>query len=199
MNNRRTMLLLATIFAVLVVVVWWQGHEQNSIPLDNNDSTADPGVSQTPDPTEPSTTFTRLYTEMAVLDIQAIRLEDPNTGEKFTISRSQDGNWTAPDSRGELDLEAASNIARTVALMLYERSIPTTEETDLSQYGFGSKGRLLIQTVMNNGESHAIAIGAFTPSGNTYYAVVNDKNDVYLLERGQVDFLINYLRNPPLT
>jgi hypothetical protein len=203
--NRRGLVVLAILFAGLVALVMLQGRDQPAPPIAVDEISPEvpqtPAVdaTATPQPTEPAANFTRLYPEMAVLDIQAIRLEDPNSGEKFTISRGEDGQWTAPENEGTLDTEAASNIARTVALLLYERIIEADEQTELNQYGFSPNGRLFIQVVMRNGETHAIGVGAFTPSGGAYYAVISENDDIYLLERGQMDFLMNYLSNPPLT
>ena len=76
-----------------------------------------PAVVPTPTPAASPTPLglLRVFPQMAVLDIQGIRLENPTTGDSFTIARDDSGNWTAPGQGGELDTQAASSIALTTA------------------------------------------------------------------------------------
>jgi hypothetical protein len=176
--NRRTLLILGIIFLVLLAVTFAQNYVANQIT-----------------PTPPIVLL-RIFPEMAVLDIQAIQLRNYDSSLSFTISRAPDGTWTAPDSQGTLNVEAASNIARSVVLLPYQRTVPEVE--NLADYGFENRGILLIQVLLANGEQHVVAIGGLTPTGTSYYTLVDDRPEVYLVERGAIDFLTNYLLTPPV-
>jgi hypothetical protein len=137
---------------------------------------------------------------MTVLDIQAIRLRDPQSDKSFVISRDANGNWTAPGSEGSLDTNAASNIAKTVVLMPYKQSVALETNPDLTQYGFQPNASLLVDILLSStSDGHVIAVGGLSPDGLEYYVLVDDKPQVFLIERGAVDYLKTQLTKPPLT
>lgn len=185
MNNRRNLFILAAVFVALAVITLLQDRQitQQAAP-------------PTPAPTG---TFQRIFPDMAVLDIQAIRLENPQTGDTFTISRADDGTWTAPGSEQTLDMEVATAIARTIVLLPYVESLPLIEDSELEMYGFQPGPRLFIQVLVSNGDAHIVAIGGLTPSQSAYYALVDEREMVYLLEAHAVAFLVTTLETPPLT
>lgn len=136
---------------------------------------------------------------MTVNDIAAIRLRDPNTDAAFIISRNNTGNWTAPQSEGVLDMDAASTIAKTVVLLPYNTTKSIENDAELKTYGFDPYGILAVEILLQDNQQHAIAIGSLSPSQLVYYAVVDDKKQVYFLERAAVDYLLTQLNHPPLT
>jgi hypothetical protein len=182
MRNRRTLLVFIVIFAALMIVAYLQTR-----------------LAPTPLATTVPTPFLeRVFPELAVLDIQAIRLEDPNDGRVFTINRAANGEWTAPDSEGVLDAESATLIARTIALLPYQRTLGTTDDTDLAQFGFDPNGQLFIQVLRTDGSANIIAIGGLTPSQVAYYALVDEREGLYLIESGPIRFLLDFLQRPPV-
>jgi hypothetical protein len=185
MNNRRTVFILAVIFGALAVITVLQTQR-----LRQNTSTPDAA---------PTGTFQQVFPEMAVLDIQAIRMEAPQVELSFTIVRDGDGKWTAPESNLTLDEEVATALARTIVLLPYEQSLPLTEDLELATYGFQPTPRLIIQVLMSNGDTHFVAIGSPTPSQAAFYALVDERDTVYLLEARAVAFLVTTLESPPLT
>ncbi|MBC7810456.1 MAG: hypothetical protein H7175_04880 [Burkholderiales bacterium] len=182
MRNRRTLFLFIVIFAALVIVAYLQ---TRPAPL--------PPATAAPTPF-----LERIYPELAVLDIQAIRLENPTTGISFTISRAADGEWTAPDSEGVLDAQAATQIARTIALLPYQRTLELTDDTNLAEFGFEPNAQLFIQVVRVDGSANIVAVGALTASQAAYYALVDEREIIYLIESGPIRFLLNFLQTPPL-
>lgn len=196
MKRRRALPLLPAllaVFAALVALVLLQGGQPPPAPPDTPTATATLAVSPVP-----TGTLLRVFPELAVRDIQAIRLEDAAAGQSLTLSRGPDGQWAAPDAAGTLNAEAASAIARTFALLPYGRSVNLAPDTDLSAYGFTETPRLLFQIVLTDGSGHAIAVGSLTPGGSAYFALVDERDEIYLLERGPVDFLDGYIQSPPL-
>jgi hypothetical protein len=137
---------------------------------------------------------------MTVLDIQAIRLRDPQSNQSFTINRDATGNWTAPGNEGRLDTATASNIAKTIVIMPYKQMVTLGDNADLTQYGFRPDGVLSVEIVLaNSSTGHVIAVGGLAPDGLAYYVLVDDKPDLYLMEHSAVDFLRSQLNKPPLT
>lgn len=182
MRNRRTLFLFIIIFAALVIVAYLQTRPAPPPP-----ATA-----------VPTPFLERIFPELAVLDIQAIRLEDPADGRVFTISRGPTGEWTAPDSEGVLDAGAATQIARTIALLPYQRTLEITDETDLAEFGFDPNAQLFIQIVRMDGSANIVAVGGLTTSQVAYYSLVDEREELYLIESGPIRFLLDFLDTPPL-
>jgi len=182
--NRRMLIILGVVFAALALITYLQ-----SRPTPVETPAADRFVS-----------FIGRDLNMTVLDIQAIRLRDPQTEQSFIISRDADGNWTAPGSDGRLDLDAASNIAKTVVLMPYWQTVELSESPDLAQYGFQPNGVLSVEIVLAGDQGgHVIAVGGLSPTGYEYYTVIDEQPRLYLMERGAVDYLMGQITQPPLT
>lgn len=138
-----------------------------------------------------------VFPEVTVLDLLTINLRDPNYALTFTLSRAADGTWTS-DRPGTLDAEVATQIAQTVVLMPFERAFPVGD--NLAQYGFNPNGKLFVEFVLIDGTQHVLAVGGFLPERDQgYYALVDDRPEIYIIPRGPLDFLIQNLYNPPLT
>ncbi|GAB4508576.1 MAG: hypothetical protein OHK0046_01410 [Anaerolineae bacterium] len=182
----RTLIILAVLFLGLLVVVLLQGNES-----------AD---SLTPT-VEAIRGFERVFPELEVLDIDAIQLLDPSTSQEFTIARrNEDGIWTAPAFPNQtLDAEAATLIARTIALLPYRRSFTIEEDTDYTQYGLAPEPDFLIQFITSDGQGHSVALGEPTFESPTFYGLVDDRLEIYLIERAPIDFLLRYFVEPPVS
>jgi hypothetical protein len=179
--NRRGLLVLLLIFIGLIVAA----------------------VAQTqiiPGPDTPPTPFlTRVFPDLSVLEIQAVRLREPASGQNLTISRDSSGSWISSFEDAALDADAASSIAQTIVLLPYQRTLPLTDETDLEEFGFQPTLSLGIEILLVNGTSHAVAVGGLSGSLVTYYALADDRPEVILIERAPIDYLLTLLRTPPLT
>lgn len=183
--NRRNLFILLTVFIGLMVLAAFQAQQRIALTTSVEGS--------------PTGSFLGRDLNLTVLDIQAVRLRDPNTEASFVISRDTAGNWTAPLNEGSLDQDAASSIARTVVLAGYQQTLPITGTTDLTQYGFQPNGIFSVDVLRINNEGHVIAIGSLVPAGTAYYALIDDQPDIFFIERGAVEYLIAYLVQPPLT
>jgi len=177
-NSRSSLIIFLIVFVVLALLVALQN------------------MHYTPPPE--ATTYPSVFSDVNLDNLQAIRLRSPETGQSFVLSRAEDGTWTAPDSAGTLNATEADNIARTMVLMPFERILPLNPSDDLTTYGFTPEGILAIEILLTNGDSHAVAVGYRTPTENSYYALVDDRPSLYLLERGAIDFLISRLKSPPV-
>ncbi len=190
--NRRTLLFLLLAFGLLTAVAVLQSLPAANSTLDDLRATVT---------AEGTPIFTRLFPELAVLDIQAIRLRNPDADRALTITRAENDVWTIPDNEAgvSLDADTASTIARTVVLLHYQRTLPLPEDGDLTDYGFKPNGILFIEVLLKTGEGHVVAVGALSGANTTYYALVDDRQEIILLERAPVDFLITQIANPALT
>jgi hypothetical protein len=186
MNNRRTLVIMAAIFAALAVITLLQ-NQQISQYLEVT-------------PTAIATATAQLvFPDMAETKIQAIRLEAPQVERSFTIARAEDGTWTSPESTQTLNEEVAAALAHTMVLLPYSQSLPLTDDLDLQTYGFLPSPRLIIQVIMSNGDTHFVAVGSPTPSQAAFYALVDERDTIYLLEPRAVAFLVTTLESAPLT
>lgn len=179
MRDSRLLLVLVVVFIVLAAIIALQN--------------AQPAA-----PTTTQTCNTCVFPSLQLGAIQAIRLRSPETGQTLSLARAEDGSWTAPDSAGALDAAQAELIARTMVLLPFSRTLPLGANDDKTAYGFTPEGILAIEIIESN-ITHAVAVGYRTPTEENYYALVDNRADLYLLERAPVDFLIAQLRNPPIT
>jgi hypothetical protein len=170
------------LFIALAIVLAYQNSRPTVQP-----SAPTPGISSA-----------RVFPDLTLDGIRGIRLRSPETGAMFALSRGTDGVWTAPGSAGTLDLVGADGIARTMVLLPYNASLPVPDGADMAAYGFTPEGVLSIEILLTDGGAHAVAVGYRTPTEDTYYALVDDRPDLYLVERAAVDFLILALREPPV-
>jgi len=194
MKNRRTTIILGVVFAVLLIIVVLQSTGFNPQQLTAL-------VSRQATPTaDPFGGLPRVLTDFTVLDIQAIRLGSPNTGDTLLISRTEQGTWVAPERDGQLDAETATLIARTMVLLPYSDAFPMPPEEELAQFGFvGQNPRAVtVEILLVDGTTHALFFGGLTPMEDGFYTVVDGRDTIYLVEPRAVEFLRLQLRNPPV-
>jgi hypothetical protein len=132
-------------------------------------------------------------------DITAIRLRSLQGGTFFVLARDANGNWSAPDSTGTLNTTEAENIARTMVLMPYSHTVSIQPGEDKTTYGFTSSTVLDIEIILKNGRTHAVVIGYRTPTGDGYYAIIDNRSELYVVERAPVDYIISRLKSPPVS
>lgn len=185
MMKSKSPLLLLVVFIGLVVLVLIQNNQQTQAPV----TLPTPQPDRALTPTTPG--LIRLFPDLSVLDIQAIRLEKTDSDNALTLQRDSNGQWS---SNSSLDAETATDIARTIVLMPYGSSINIISTTDLNAFGFGETDHLLIQFIKINGEGHGIITGNTDPDYPVYYALVDERDEIYRIERGAIDFLYQFVR-----
>ncbi len=194
MRNRITLLSLLLVFIILAVLTTLTG-QQPTMP---STAPATAEAELTPEATFEAGSLLRIFPDLRVLDIQAIRLEDLSSGQQLTLARDDDGTWTAPDLEGTLDETAATNIARTLVLLPYARSINIVPDTEFETYDLAPTPRLMFQILKTDGSSHVIAVGGLLDSEAAYYTLVDERDEIFETERGAVDFLKNQIGTPPI-
>ncbi len=184
MKNSRVLIILAMVFVLLAALVAIQSNQR-------------PGTSaggSTAVPTDPP-----VFTDFLPENIEAIQLRSPETGKEFSLERDTSGAWAAPTTSGTLNTTEAEDIAKTMVLMPFNHTVALQPNADKTIYGFTPEGILSIEIVLTNGVTHAIAVGYRTPTGDGYYALIDDRSDLYLLDRPPVDYIISRLKSPPVS
>ncbi len=185
-RNRRILPVMILIVMVLLVALFAQNNT-----ITNNEQSI-----------QPTPQIRRVFPELAVLDILALRVEDPYTGETFTIARETDGTWIGrtTDSDGPMALQddAGTFLARTTVLLGYTQTINVEPDRNLGEFGFLPRPQLLISVVAANDEQHIVAVGNPLQTGPYYYIAVDDRPELYIADRAAIDNLAATLNNPPL-
>ncbi len=148
-----------------------------------------------PEPTRAVDLATPFYTAWDVDDIFAIRLQNPQLGHTFVIGRGDNDLWADANGR-PIDQTVANAIARTVATMGYSRSIAIDEAITLSDFGLSlDETSLFIEIILRDGTGHVIAVGNRNPTSDSYYALVDEHEFIYLIPRDPdpIAFLTYYL------
>lgn len=154
-----------------------------------------PPATTGPEPTRAVDLATPFYTEWDVDDIFAIRLQNPQLGHTFVIGRGENDSWADADGR-PIDQNVANAIARTVATMGYSRNIPIDDDITLSDFGLSlDETGLFIEIILRDGAGHVIAVGNRNPTNDSYYALVDEHEFIYLIPRDPdpIAFLTYYL------
>lgn len=175
-GERRQLLILLLVFAVLLIAGLVITTQQANQP-------------------QPEYPFLRVFPEVNESDIVAVRLRDPNTEQAFTMTRAEDGIWVTPE--GVPLNENGILIARTLALLPYDRILTILPNADITEYGFAPNGTLRVEIILTDGAVHGVAIGGLASTNLTYYALVDDQPEIYIILRPAVEYLIAQLRNPP--
>lgn len=181
--NRRSLILLAALFIGLAVITYLVQNRPEPEPE------VQPG----------DLVLNVLFPDLTAADVQAVRLRDPVSDTAFLINRAVGGAWTSPTLIGALNPATAENIAATVLLMPYSRTLPPENQAALESYGFASGGILSVEILLIDTTSHIYAIGAETPARDSYYALVDDRPELYLFERSAVDYLRVTVENLPIS
>lgn len=193
---------LLAVFIALAVVSWAVLRE----PV-----TVDPAVFDVPD-------AFRAFPTLDEDRIIGVRLRNPENGNALVVQRiDADSPWTVREEVGEnglpvpdplasvTDLATATAaaaqtpppgpddarlIARTVAILPYLETIALPEDGDLRPFGYFPRGLFSIETVLDDGTTHAIEIGDVTASRSGFYALIDERPSLYLIPRAPIDYLL---------
>lgn len=148
----------------------------------------------TPDPRDVQTVFRNVFPEV----IQAFRIDDPTSDRDLILENDGQGGWRlvgVPDPTA-LDPVVAANLAKTVSFIPYVQILPRTDDMELAHFGLTSETFWLqIQVILTTMETRSIVVGNLVPgTRDGYYALVDDRQEIYILNRGAVEYLAVYLR-----
>ncbi len=141
----------------------------------------------------------RIFPDLSAIEVQAINLYDPNASTVMTLSLGTDGRWMEEGTGTVVDPQAVNRLAQTIVMLAYTQVTPLEADDDLAAYGFAPSGRLYVEFIELDGTNHAVAFGDLLPERDDgYYALVDDRQELYVIPRGAADFLISQLPTSPV-
>ncbi|MBE2272416.1 MAG: hypothetical protein IAE80_29540 [Anaerolinea sp.] len=181
-SSARNLVIFGAIFIVLAVIVL----VQQATPAVAPEDVPEWAINTTP-----------VFAGFSKEQIAGIRLNNAATGDALTLLRGAEGVWIVPDSLGTLNVEVAEIIAQTLVILPSSSTIADTPQ-EYALYGFDPIPVISIEFFLNNGVTHGISIGYRNPTETGYYALIDERPEIYILERAPVDFFISVLRSPPI-
>lgn len=188
MTNRRLPLVLLLIFVVLGVLTISQGNAPVEAPTPTPTATLSATATAIPE-------VKRLFPDWRPSDIMALRLENPETGHTFTLRRNTNDQWAAAESATPLNQEVVNALLEAATQLSYKDTINQVSQENLAEYGLTREAAtLFVQVVLANQEAHFIVLGTLIPDSTGVYALVDELEDVFIIERtgGAADVLLYY-------
>lgn len=182
MTGRRLLLVFGVVFVLLGVAAIMQGNQPTAL----TEATTTPTAAPAPE---------RLFPDWQAEDIAALRLENPDTGHTFTLTRDAQEQWIAAESRIPLNQEVVKALLEAVTQLSYRFTLAGVPQERMAEYGLTRQdATLFIQVVLADQETHFIVIGALTTDATGLYSLVDEREAVYVIERagGAADALLYY-------
>jgi hypothetical protein len=151
-----------------------------------------------------------IFSDLTGGEITAIQLIDPHSRMRLTLEYGNEGWYALEYPDRTVNQQEIAYILTTIANLPYQRTFSIDTNTSLEQYGFFANGQYLfgIQfiTIDATGQvsTHVIAIGNpssdhKTPTPNqSFYALVDDVPQMYLVSAPAIYYLIGKMTDPPL-
>lgn len=136
----------------------------------------------------------RIFPGMDDENIAAINLLDPVSQVSLTLTRS-DAGWEDVDTGQILEDDLGYILSETVAILPFITIFDNVEPEQYPEFGLSRDLALLfINVIMSSGETHVVAIGDLSPDEVGHYALVDDRPDLYIVERAPIAYLAVILR-----
>jgi len=187
MKNRSSLFILGGIFIALMIFTAIQMNRPRAVapPAAAFDDGQIAQLENSPN---------RIYIDWTDDDIQAVQLFSPLMDLTLTFSRLEDG-WEFPDIPRLPDQEVIQSLARTISILPFEYQIDGVQPAQYPEFGLTqNESVLFIQIIRNDGNLHIVAVGDLTSTEDGYYALVDDRREVYVIQRNAIAFLLYYLR-----
>jgi hypothetical protein len=98
--------------------------------------------------------------------------------------------WFSPATQTLVDQEVAQGIARTLSQLPVLGQLDDIPPERYAEFGLSRESlQMFIQIVRTDGTPHALVIGDRTPDQRSYYALVDDRPQVYQILRDPLEFL----------
>ncbi|GEM_PF-3287089 len=181
MKRNTQVILLAVVFLGMLALAIYQA-QPRAITSNAPVSTADSRITN------------RVFTSFEAYEVVAVRLDDTKSNVDLILTFNTEG-WQIAGITEPINQEAAANIAATLALIPYVSQFGNVATSDYERFGLTTEGIWMqAQVILGSEEVHVIAIGNRTPNGDGWYALVDDNAQVYILNKGAVDYLAIYLQ-----
>jgi hypothetical protein len=179
-NQRTFLTVLGVLFMVLLGVALAQ-----TISLNNT-------FNASLTPTLDQRIVNSLFREWNEDNVVAVRLDDPINDIDMVINRVNTTQWQLQGEAVEqINQETLNLIVKTVAYIPFTDILTDIPDTNLSNFALTEDLIWLqIQVILDNNDTHVIALGARVPTvDGGYYALVDERSEVFVLNRGAIDYL----------
>lgn len=201
-NNRTTIYLLIGAFLLLVgigILQTIRDMPQASVPPANG-ATVDPLQALRTNPN-------RIFTDFESNAIQALSILDPYTGATFSVVHTSDEQWESPEFGQVVTSEIIQQLTFSVAVLPFLQTLEQIPSENYPEFGLTqADAYLVISIILRNGVQHGIVIGDVTADGLGHYALVDERDTLYVLDARPIAFIVQILRtvygdtdNPPAT
>jgi len=175
---KRSTVILLIVFAALLVLLLAFPRIQNALVT----------------PTNTPTPYSQRFFNFENSDVIAIKVI-PQDGQAFEVRRDSDGSWTIPVISSPIDTEAIDSavtqfVATTVLSMV-------GEVEDLSVFGLSYPVSFSLTIELKGDSDYQLELGAESPTGKGYYALLSD-NSVVVLSKYSLDQFLNLRTDLPI-
>jgi hypothetical protein len=181
MNERKTLYALVGLFAGLLALVFLQTRllSAPTLPATSNGT--------------PIASLVSLY-DWRPETIQALVIEVRDI-QPLQLQR-QGELWISPNSPQSINQESVNDVALTLSELPVIDLFDGIEPDRYGEFGLSRVDYLMIiQLVLQDGTPHALIIGNRTEDEQGYYALVDDRPQIYVLGRGAIEFLAFAVRS----
>ncbi len=177
--NRRTTLILVSVFVVLGLYTWW-------LETSSKNQAAKP----TPAPTAQA-----MLWSFTADQVTGLQVTDNTSGQSVVVKKDAQGQWNVVKPEARL---ADSSTVGSATSSLINLSIMAniTSTTDLAQFGL-VKPPFTLQTDLSNGTSLTATIGDKIPTGNGYYLLRAGEATPLAVSDYGLQPLLDWLKTPP--
>jgi hypothetical protein len=176
--NRKTTLILVSVFILLGLYTWWLQASPKSPAAAAPTPTVDP----------------KLW-DFTADQIAGFQITDTASGKSVVVKKDAQGSWSVvmPEAK-PADPAQIATLTSDLANLSFMANITST--TDLTPFGL-TKPAFALQTDLANGTSLKAAIGDKIPTGNGYYVLrAGESNPLAVADYGLQPF-IDLLTTPP--
>jgi len=188
MSQRRSLFFLILILAIVIGIGLFQGIElpdQMPTPTFDTGEMAQAQLRQ----------INQIFSDVQVEDVFAVNILDPVADLALTITRTEDNLWEVievPDLLAQNDADA---IAWTMANLPYTNRLDAIAQDEVAQLGLTQEdATLLLSVILRDNTQHVIAVGDLDPTASGFYALVDDRPELYLLDGQAIAYLVYWLR-----
>ncbi|MFZ6027535.1 MAG: DUF4340 domain-containing protein [Chloroflexota bacterium] len=176
MQKRLTWILVLAFLALLALLLWMPRWQEALV-----------------EPTETPTPSAALLFDVTPEQIVGMRIVSAE-GKAFEVERDESGSWIAPGMAAIDSTAIDSSIDQFVGTQVLNE---LAEPSDLSLYGLSYPVGYVLTIRFLDGSTHILAHGDVTPTGQGYYALI-DNTRLVILSKYSLGRLLDFVDNPPV-
>lgn len=177
MQKRLTWILVLVFLALLALLLWMPRWQEAMVK-----------------PTDTPTPSAALLFDVPPGQIVGLQIVSAE-GNAFAIERDGNGVWIAPALASPIDSAVVEeSIGQFVGTEVLNE---LADQSDLSLYGLTYPVDYTLTILFQDGSQHILAHGDVTPTGQGYYALIDDQRLV-ILSKYSLGRLLDFVSTPPL-